>query len=736
MAPVRIALVLPYGARSDGFFPDTFAGQLAADARAAGHHAEVVRVYYDGDRGAGDRAIGARLAGWLEEQRADVVVLERVFDPAPIATWKRGAAHRRVVLVARGDSIEPTPEVDAIVGWQRGAVRTGATRRAITVWQVADAFAAWLAALADDGDPRAVPGVATVVDGVVVAATPLAPEAGPRRALTPVLTHATIASGPAPAVVRRTVFGNAGCPYAADPRALPLYRALTWPEDVEVAGRGCGFCSLGGDYERRADAEVIASIVAQARHILARAPATTELVLDDQHALRYLAELVTAAAAAGVPPVRWLFAARSDTFVRERHRVEAAIAAAAATGATIEVYLTGFEAFSDVELARYNKGTTVAEQLAAIAAMRTLTAAHPRAFDHARARGHSLLLWNPWTTPVELARSIAVIREHDLGELFSELGRNRLRLYPDLPIFHAAARDGALVDAWPAGEHGAGAGKGYHAERPWRFLDARTALAWRLAVALRARLGRATEAEQLAAIAAHAETWTGGDADVGAAVDAIVVAVDALAAQLVGLARRADGPRRGHQVRARVVRLAHGPPAPRLAAARAGAGPIVLAGRFPDELPALIAAAAGAERRPIGVVAHGRAFASAARARAAVAAGLAAASLWLDDADDDTGLEQLAAAGVRALELRVAVRADDLTTLAAVAARARTLPVTQLRIEGALDAIGLANLRAASAAIARLVDAARAHDVAVEVSTLDVGTTLATWMPAPPSSPR
>ncbi len=736
MAAVRIALVLPYGARSDGFFPDTFAGQLAADARAAGHHAEVVRVYYDGDRGAGDRAIGARLAAWLEDQRADVVVLERVFDPAPIATWKRGAGHRRVVLVARGDSIEPTPEVDAIVGWQRGGVRTGATRRAVTVWQIADGFAAWLAALAHDPDPPAVPGVATVVAGVIVAATPLPPEAGPRRALAPVLTHATIASGPAPAVVRRTVFGNAGCPYAADPRALPLYRDLAWPDDVEVAQRGCGFCSMGGDYERRADAEVIASIVAQARHIVAHAPTTTELVLDDQHALRYLAELVTAAAAAGVPPVRWLFAARSDTFVRERHRVEASIAAAAATGAAIEVYLTGFEAFSDVELIRYNKGTTVAEQLAAIMAMRALTAAHPRAFDHARARGHSLLLWNPWTTPAELAASIAIIRDHGLGELFSELGRNRLRLYPDLPIFHAAARDGALVDVWTDGEHGAGAGKGYHAERPWRFLDPRTALAWRLAVALRARLGLATEADQLAAIAAFAGSWTGTDDDVGAAVDAIVLAADALAAQLAGLAQRSDGPRRGHQVRANVVRLDHGPPAARIAAARAEAGPIVLAGRVPSDLPALIAAAAGPERRPVGVVAHGRAFVDAARARAAVSSGLVAASLWLDDDDDATGLLRLADAGVRALELRAAVSADNLATLAGAAARARTLPVTQLRIEGALDAIGLAQLHAAGAAIARLTAAACVHGVAVEVSTLDVGTTLAAWLPVLSSSPR
>lgn len=388
---VRIALVLPYGARSDGFFPDTFAGQLAADARAAGHHAEVVRVYYAGDRGADDRAIAARLAAWLEDGGFDVVALERMFDPAPIAAWKAGAPHRRVVLVVRGDSIEPTPEVDAIVGWRRGATRTGHTRRAVTVWQIADAFAALIAALATHADPATVPGVATVVDGAIAHATPLPPERGPRRALAPVLDQATIAIGAAPTIVRRTVFGNAGCPYAADPRALPMYRDVAWPADVEVAERGCAFCSLGGDYERRADAEVIASLVAQAAHIARHAPATRALVLDDQHALRYLAELLTAAAAAGVPPLRWLFAARSDTFVRERPRVEAAIAAAAATGATVELYLTGFEAWSDAELARYNKGVTVAEQLAAVAAMRALAAAHPRAFAFAEAKGHSLI---------------------------------------------------------------------------------------------------------------------------------------------------------------------------------------------------------------------------------------------------------------------------------------------------------------------------------------------------------
>ncbi|MBK9030482.1 MAG: hypothetical protein IPL61_03940 [Myxococcales bacterium] len=772
MSPVRIALVLPYGTRSDGFFPDTLAGQLAADARAAGHHAEVVRVYYDGDRGAGDRAVGAQLAAWLEQERADLVALERVFDPAPIAAWKRGGAHRRVVLIARGDSLEPTPEVDAIVGWQRGATRTGRTRRAITVWQLADAFARLVTAHARGEELALVPGVAGVVDGAITTGSPLPPEAGPRRPLTPVLAHHAIASGPAPAIVRRTVFGNAGCPYAADPRALPLYRDLTWPDELEVAQLGCAFCCMGGDYERKADAEVIDALVAQARHITTVAPTTIELVLDDQHALRYLAELITAAAAAGVPPMRWLFAARSDTFVRERARVEAAIAAAEATGASVEVYLTGFEAFSDAELTRYNKGTTVADQLAAIAAMRALTAAHPRGFHHARAKGHSLLLWNPWTAPADLARSIAVIRAHGLGELFHGLGENRLRLYPDLPIFHAAERAGALTERWDDGDGGAGRGKGYHAERPWRFIDPRTALAWRLAGVLRARLGVTTEAAQLAAIAAYADTWRGDHADVEAAAGAIATQLDGLVAQLAALARRQGGPRRGHQVRAEVVRLDGGcanacaacpnrdRPDPRsaadaIAAARATGRPIVLAGREPSHHPdliALITAAAGDDRRPVGVVTSGRGFADPAVAAAAVAAGLTAASVKRFAPDADTadalagapgadaearaGLANLATAGVAAIELRAPLAAANLIDYAAFAAIAGALPVTQVRIEGAIDAIGLAHLAAAGAAITALVAAAHAAGLAVEASTLDAGTTLAAWMPVLPSSTR
>jgi pyruvate-formate lyase-activating enzyme len=775
--PVRVGFVLPYGQRDDGFFPDTFLGVLCADARAAGHVTRIARVYYEGDRGAGDAEIARRLTAWLDDADLDLVVAERIFDPEPIRAWAARRTDRQVALVARGDSIEALVGVDLLIGAVRGPARGGHTRRASTIWQVAAAFAALLARLEAGADLAGLEGVARVHHDVAGPATPL-PAASTARPLTPVLDHEVIALGPAPVIARRTIFGNAGCPYAADPLQQPLYRGLALPDDLEIARRGCAFCSMGGDYERRPDEAVIGSLVDQARHIARGAPATRALVLDDQAALRYLPALVRAAAAAGVPPLRWLFAARSDTFVRERAQVEAAIAAATAVGHELELYLTGFEAFSDVELARYNKGVTVADQLAAVAAMRALARAHP-AFHYADARGHSLILWNPWTTPDDLADTIAALRAHGLAELFDEVGRNRLRLYPDLPIFHAAARDGALVDAWPPGDGGAGRAKGYHHERPWRFLDPRTHLAHALAEVLRARLGRDTELAQLDAIAARARAWTGATAAIPDEVARIDRAIARLGGVLDSLAdvRTPDMPARGQQDRAAVVRLTgacnngcatcpnrewHADDddvavRARLTTARASGQPIMFAGREPTlraDLPALIAAARGADDRAVGVVSNGRRFAYPAYATAARARGLTGASIKLfgpTAAIADAiarvpgahgqalaGCRTLVAAGV-AVELRAPLHAAalaDPAALAVYADLARDLGATQLRIDAALDAIGLAHLDEAVAAIE--VIAARCADLGLplEVSPLSAGATLHDRLPARPPPRR
>jgi hypothetical protein len=761
-----IGFVLAYGELSESFFPDALLAHLCARARRAGHRAELVRVYYDGKDADADAAIGERLARWLAARDVDVIVAERLFDPAPLRAHVAGAPNRKVVLVSRGDSFDPVDGVDLVVGGNPGSTRSGATRRSPSLGELALAFDRLLDALARDADPASVPGVGRVVDGELVLAAPLE-RPTLREPFEAVVEMDVIAAGEPPAITRKTLFGNVGCPYAADPLEQLHFRGVRLPTTRPIARLGCAFCALGGDYEKRPDAEVVAHTLEQADFWAARVPTLRELVLADQHSLRYLRALMFAAR--GLRPMRWLFAARSDAFVRELSTVRAAIEAAEETGHVLEVYLTGFESFSDAELRRYNKGITVAEQIAAVDRMRELAREHPRAFAYAAARGHSLILWSPWTTPEEIRESVDVIRAEGIAELFHEIGRNRLRLYRDLPIFYAAERDGALLDAWEDGDRGAGRAKGYSVEHPWRFLDPRTRLCERFARRLRERLGTATELAQLAAASDFAIEAGPDVADVEGTCARVIASVEALERVLDSLAHRRVGtptaPRRLHAAVVRVSGACNNGCAScpnrerfldssldatlaRVADARAEAGPIVLGGREPTMHVGFfeLVRAAAEGGRPVGVVSNGRRFASSAFAREAVGAGLRAASIKIfgvDSASADAttrdpggfaqalaGMRNLRAAGVRALEARVVLHARDLARLDALPAIACRAGATQLRVEVALDAVGLANLDAAARAVEALSLACERAGVPLDASPLRAGPSLFDAMPA------
>jgi pyruvate-formate lyase-activating enzyme len=770
MRSLSLGFIVPYGEPNPGFFPDTLLAELCWYAREAGHRARVVHVYYDGKDAARDAEVRRRLEAWLRAAEADLVVVERLFDPAPVRAHVAAAPHRRAILVTRGDSFDPVDGVDFVVGVAPGMTRSGATRRTPAVADLCVAFARLLEAIAGGGDPLAVPGVASAHGG-----SPAAIErAAPRRPYRAVTEHDVIALGPAPRVVRKTLFGNVGCPFAADPRDNPHYRGLALPEGPSLAGLGCGFCAMGGDYEKRPDAEVVSHLVEQAAFWTTQSPDVGELVLSDQYALRYLAALVRAAAASGVRPVRWLFAARPDTFVHERWRAEQAILAAEECGQVVELYLSGFEAFCDAELARYNKGATVGDLTRAIGVMRELAASHPRAFAYAAARGHSLLLWSPWTSPADLAESAANMRAHGARELFHELATNRLRLYRDLPLYYAAERDGALIDAWEDGDEGAGRRKGYSVDHPWRFLDARTRVAHDVAMLLRDRLGVEGELAQLAAAAHFARRLDPARLDARAAVAAVARGLDPLVAALDRLyssgPRRSDAPTRGTGSRAAVALFAGAcnnhcracanrdtwlddradMVLERVHAARARdrVAAIVLAGREPTIHPAFavaLAAARGPDGRRVGVVTNGRRFAYAAFARAAVRAGLTGASVKLfapnaalaDAITESSGAHEQALAGLRELrraglvdlEIRASLHASALAEAARFASVARAATVRQIRVECALDAVGLDQLEAAAEAVGRLAEACATAGVALEGSPLSVGTRLFDWYP-------
>lgn len=765
-----VAFVLPFGEPSEGFFPDTVLGLLCAEARAAGHRAHMLRVYYDGRSTDRDREITRRLSGWLADRDADVIVVDRLFDPTPVAEHVRAKSGRYAVLVTRGDSFDPVEGVDLVIGATTGSHPHGGTRRQPTPGELAVIFHGVLDAFDTGRPPGEVPGVALVDESGLRHGSPSSPAPLPRP-FAPALDYDVICHGDPPPVVRKTLFGNRGCPFALDPGSNPHFFDVELPTDRPIARLGCAFCNMGGDYEKRPDGAVVGELVEQALYYSENAPRVSELVLDDQHSLRYLERLVGAAHTAGTRRYRWLFAARADAFVRETDRIRAAVRAAADTGHVLEVYLTGFEAFSDRELERYNKGTTARHMLAAVETMRSLAREHPGAFEYGAARGHSLVLWNPWTSPQDVHCSVETVRQHGLCELFDEIGRNRLRLYSDLPIYYAARRDGALIDEWDTNDEGAGRRKGYSVEQPWWFLDARTASAYRLATAMRDRLGTETEVAQLRAVLQWVEAHGPGSKERQREAESdVLTELERLDGELRTLAERGDGdgPPRGQQRRAVPAYFAgacnNGCEAcpnrdvwmdddvlavhARVREARSRGAPVVLGGREPSLHPAfleLVRAASGDDRRPVGLVTNGRRFAYPRFARAAVRAGLTGASVKLFAPDPETadaisrdpggheqtkaGMRALRRAGLKGLELRIVLHGRNLGQAARWLELAAEVEADQLRIDLALDAVGVDGLEDAAATVKELATRCARERWPLEAAPLRAGMRMFEWLP-------
>lgn len=765
---LSVAFVLAYGEHADAFFPDTLLAELCARAKEDGHRAQIVRVYYDGRAAEADDEVRSRLVAWLSARDADVVVVDRVFDMGPLRTHTDAKPGRSIVFVSRGDSLDPIDGV-WVVGADPGRTKSGATARSPTIPELVFAFRKALASIAAGGDPSEVPGVGRAVDGSFVVRAPLERAS----AVVPYSAEPTadvISLREPPPLVRRTIFGNSGCPYSRDPSSSPHYTTLRLPKDRVLARLGCAFCSMGGDYEKQPDEQLTTRLVEQAVFWSAHTPELRELVLNDQSPLRYLAELIRRSAAAGVRPVRWLFAARADSFVKELAKVEAAIEAAENVGHVVEVYLSGFESFSDAELERYNKGLTARELVQGVEAMRALHARHPRAFEYATARGHSLILFSPWTTPEEIAASVSVMRTNGLQELFHEVARNRLRLYEELPIHWAAARDGALIESWEDGDEGAGRRKGYNPEKPWRFLDPRTRALWAIVSLLRERLGSTTEMSQLAA-ATELARGVRPDAAVPALVGEIDRGLTRLRETMRQLAgARADGAApRGRSERAAPALFAarcnndcaacpnrdvwrdDAEPAlvERVRAARTTGHAVVLAGREPTIHPAflrLVLQAAGEDGRRVGVVTNGRMFAQPRFAALARRAGLSGVSVKVfaphpESADAIArvagahaqacaSFSALSAAQIAGRELRAPLHALNLASFEDYAELARRVGATQIRVEAALDAIALPRLEEAAEALERLATRCGALGVPLEVSTLEAGTGRFDWVPS------
>jgi pyruvate-formate lyase-activating enzyme len=747
-------MVTAFGTRKGGYFSDVLLGLLCSDARAVGHEAQMLRVYYDGADREVDAAVSARLVRWLVERRIDLVVADRVLAAEPFTEWKAHHPAGRMLLLPPPEGMGCVVAADAAIAH---ALYQRRRERGEFGDEVRRAFAMWLAAGLAAPDEVDIPGLAGMRNG-----TPEPPAralielaGGAPMAYRPVVEHEVIAAaeGAAIAPAPYTVFGNGGCPYSRDVMQAKPYRDLRIGEAGELLRKGCAFCTMGGDYDKRSDEETVASVLGQVAYLTEHLPKPHAFVLTDQHPLRYLPRLLESAARRGVREVTWLLETRADWLVEHRDALQESIGIAERTGTRLELYLVGFESFSDDDLELFNKGTTRDGLVAAARLVRELARAHPRTFGFSRERGHSLILFHPWTSPRRLLESGDTLRVHGLSDFFHDITRNRLRLYPRLPIAALARAQGLVTEDWEGDAASRTARtKGYSVDIPWRFADPRATIAYEACRRLRHALGNETEISQLLAVARWAERLDQASSP--------AEAVERLAGALARLATRVEellGKSRGQ--RAATVLFAgncnngcHGCEnrdgflpddgdalRERVDRAREEDLPVMLAGREPTLHPdfvALVERARGSDGRRVGVTTNGRRFAYRGFAAAAVRAGLSHASVKVFAARSEeadavarvhgsfeqalTGIDNLLHGGVR-VEIRVPLHAEALPTMALFADLAREHGVGAIRLEVALDSLGLDVLDEAEASVRTLATACRAAGVRLTASPLPSG---------------
>jgi hypothetical protein len=455
MSSPRAVALLDLHARADQFQDDASLGALAAELTAAGHRVSLVRSVLAAEPG-GLAAWHARLGAFLGEGGFDLAVLARVWEESTVTVIREALGEEgRVVRLTSGVAAALDAKLDHVLD-------VGGLKRLLE-GEEAPAQAAWRPVKPAELRRRA----AGAPNRLVV----LAPTALPGQADERTVGRPTI-SGPA-----------SGCPFLLDASKSPIFADLG-ADPAKVQMKGCTFClDNTGSYAMPTEDAVLEAWLSQLRRIRAESPGAREILLTDERPHPYLPGLFRALLREpDLGPIELMFKSRVDWLLEFADGPLAEAAALAEQGGSLlHLYLIGFESFDPFHLELFNKGSTVDDNVQAIAKVRELGARFPRSFEYRRYRAHGIVLFTPWTTPESLLTNAKMMREVGFAELRSEAIRTRLRLYPRVPLHALAARDGLLVEAFEPGRPDRAIEQGYDASVPWRFRDPRTEAIFRAA---------------------------------------------------------------------------------------------------------------------------------------------------------------------------------------------------------------------------------------------------------------
>lgn len=446
--------ILSFHSHSDrSFLDDRELALLSGALRARGIANDLILTVVPRD-GNGEADVEDRLAAALAPY--DPVVYERVWNPRVIAGLRR-ALPGKTFIGLRGEHLmlDEAPAdyfcdgqarrlLAPLIEWLRGeseAPPQGTLRRSAgetsreTRWQA-------------------------LADGV---AAPAADDA-----YAPNLRPVVVNPEALPAVRTFSVVGNEGCPFQLDARDNPLYAGV----DIPAAyGRGCAFCTTGNHYEGRPNEVTAASVLAQIRYVRAQAPELNLLVLKDQNPFGYLTEVVERCADEGLRDFTLLLETRAEWFLRNAARFARALAVARDIGVRLAPFLVGIENFSQAELDRFNKGTTVATNVEFIDTLWRWKDEYGEALDLDHA-AFGFILLTPWTTMDDLAANLEAIRRTRFDQLRGSVLLSRARLYPDTALYYLARRDGLLAEEFASAADDASRRYGYYPSHPWRHRHA------------------------------------------------------------------------------------------------------------------------------------------------------------------------------------------------------------------------------------------------------------------------
>lgn len=435
--------------------PVLFAG-CSGDLKSAGRQTRVVEVYLDHDNPSHSLEIQAELARHLRQLNPKVIVLQEVPDEGLFGLI-RGAVSGSVVL-ADAYSRFDAGTVDVVVSHfvTRPGILTRVVERLL------------------DGEPiDDLPNVEDVSKFGSARARREEPQGPiPLFDALPDYERTIIPQGYTPVSDRLSVLVNPGCPYRASASMNPFFAGIDL-SDPSIATLGCSFCHVGGDYQALSPARSVARILDEIDNWKTVHPDVEEVVLWDESPYRYMDLLVRGLVDRDIQPITVCFHARPDDLVRFAGRLESACRASEVTGGRVglSVVLIGFESFAEAALERLNKGVSPAVLESAIVTCRRLANDHPTVFSYDRYRASSFVLFTPWTTVEDLRDEVTAFERVDILEFSTGMGLTKLRLYPNLPLFHKAKADALLDDDFIDESLNAAARFGYSREYPWRFAD-------------------------------------------------------------------------------------------------------------------------------------------------------------------------------------------------------------------------------------------------------------------------